>query len=113
MGAHDIDLDSEGGWVKFNLYGEQQLDLHGLAKLIARASYQLRDIELSTTGSLVDHGGNGDAGLWLKVDRTGQLLPVRLGKHPRAEGPIRLRGKVPDWSATDPVLEVLEITPSS
>ena len=107
MGARDIDLDSEEGWVRFRLYGAQPLDLAGLPYLMERASYKLRGIEVETTGTLVK-GRQA-----FKVDATGEVLPVRLGDLPHTEGLVRVRAKVANWDTDKPVLEVSEITPAS
>ena len=112
MGARDIDLDSEAGWVRFHLYEARPLDLAGLPYLMERASYKLRGIEVETTGTLVKTGGPGGGGkLVLKVDATGELLPVRLGDLPHTEGRVRVRAEVADWDTKKPVLEVTEIEP--
>jgi hypothetical protein len=110
LGARDIDLDSEAGWVRFRLYQDRPLDLAGLPHLMERASYVLRGIELWTTGTLVkDHGGNGGGELSFKVAATGEVLPVQLGKLPPRDGQIRVKATVTGWDTGEPRLTVTEI----
>ena len=111
LGARDIDLDSEGGWVRFHLYGDQPLDLAGLPHLMERASYTLRGIEVETSGTLVeDNGANGGGKLVLKVGATGEVLPVRLGNLPHTKGWVTVRAKVEEWETGAPVLVVTKLT---
>ena len=53
MGALNVDLDSEAGWVRFSLYDAQQLDFAQLEDIFDSASYQLHDIEVETLPGVV------------------------------------------------------------
>ncbi len=102
LGALGVDLDSEGGWVKFGLAGPQ-IDLAGIAQAMEDANYTLRGMEFETVSEVV--AARGDA-LSLRVEATGQLFDVRGSVRAGDRG--RIRAVVTGWPDGPFVLTVPE-----
>jgi len=100
LGAYDIDIDTEAGWTRFALYGEAELDFMAVGKTLCDANYELRTIEVETTGEVV----HGDGGATLVVSATGQRIPLHGEPAPSSAGPIR--GTVIGWDAAEAKLEL-------
>lgn len=69
LAAHEIDLDSEAGWVTFALFGDEPLDFGKIADVLESANYLLHTIEFTADGTVV---GEGE----FELSRTGQRVAI-------------------------------------
>ena len=96
MGAHEIDLDTEAGWVRFALFDPEPIDFGRIADVLESANYELHTIE-------VEMDGTANGRLFV-LDRSGQQLALAR-ELPAARG--RLRARIEVTAGGDTTIRVL------
>ena len=104
MGASNFDIDTEQGWVRFSLHEPAIVDFKQVADILQSASYELRTIEITLEGEVLNEPG----GTWLVVGKTGQRFPVDA--NPTSPEARKIRALVLGWDTDSPRLRLAEGT---
>lgn len=104
MGASQVDIDTEAGWVTFALPDPVVLDFHQVADALDSAGYELHSITIAVAGVVQ----SGVDGAWLLIPSTEQRIPL---EEPFATGKARIRATVTQLDSSDPRLRVIDAIP--
>ena len=100
MGASNVDMDTEAGWVKFTLSAPQQLDFARLADVMDSASYKLTGMAVECSGRVLSESGQS----YFVVDQSSQRFAVDAASAGIPAGAVRMT--VVEWATGSPKITV-------